>query len=119
MRAQSIPSPLPRPSAKGVVDHPKICTGPPPAPLCRPCIRDRLLGRFSFLALRDVRVVVRWGHADALELLHPDADFRDTAVVPQLRIAAAGHRLQPLLLSRAVQFPPPLSSPTSSRHLLS
>src|SRR5215475_11279253 len=42
----------------------------------------------------DVRVVVRWGHADALELLHPDADFRDTAVVPELRIAAAGHQLE-------------------------
>jgi hypothetical protein len=42
----------------------------------------------------DVRVVVRWGHADALELLHPNADFRDAAVVPELRIAAAGHRLQ-------------------------
>ena len=44
----------------------------------------------------DVRVVLRWGHADALELLHPDADFRDTAVVPELGIAAAGHRLKPL-----------------------
>src|SRR5260370_39701317 len=44
----------------------------------------------------DVRVVLRWGHADALELLHPDASFRDCACVPQLRIAAAGHRLKPL-----------------------
>ena len=44
----------------------------------------------------DVRVVVRWGHADALELLHPDADFRHAAVVPELGIAAAGHRLKPL-----------------------
>src|SRR5262249_34039952 len=41
----------------------------------------------------DMRMVVRWGHADALELLHPDADFRDAAVVPEHRIAAAGHRL--------------------------
>jgi hypothetical protein len=40
----------------------------------------------------DVRVVVRWRHPDALELLHPDADFRDAAVVPEHRIAAAGHR---------------------------
>lgn len=40
----------------------------------------------------DMWVVVRWGHADALELLHPDADFRDAAVVPENRIAAAGHR---------------------------
>ena len=44
----------------------------------------------------DVRVVLGWGRADALELLHPDADFRDAAVVPELRIAAAGHRLEPL-----------------------
>jgi len=44
----------------------------------------------------DVRVVVRRGHADALELLHPDADFWDAAVVPELRIAAARHRLKPL-----------------------
>ena len=44
----------------------------------------------------DVRVVLRWGHADALELRHPDADFRDTAVVPELRIAVAGHQLKPL-----------------------
>ena len=44
----------------------------------------------------DVRVVVRWGHADALELLHPDADFRDAAVIPELWIADAGHRLEPL-----------------------
>ena len=44
----------------------------------------------------DVRVVLRRGHADALEFPHPDADFRDAAVVPELRIAAAGHRLRPL-----------------------
>ena len=44
----------------------------------------------------DVRVVLRWGHADALELLHPDADFGDAAVVPELRMAASGHRLKPL-----------------------
>ena len=44
----------------------------------------------------DVRVVMRRGHADAVELLHPDADFRDAAVVPELLIAAAGHRLKPL-----------------------
>jgi len=33
-----------------------------------------------------MRVVVRWGHADAPELLHPDADFRDAAVVPAGRM---------------------------------
>src|SRR5579859_2646272 len=44
----------------------------------------------------DVRVVLRRGHADALEFPHPDADFRDATVVPELRIAAAGHRLRPL-----------------------
>jgi hypothetical protein len=44
----------------------------------------------------DVRVVVRWGHADALELLHSDADFRDAAVIPELWIADAGHLLGPL-----------------------
>jgi hypothetical protein len=44
----------------------------------------------------DVRVVLRWGHADALEFPHPDADFRDAAVVPELRMAAVGHRLSPL-----------------------
>jgi hypothetical protein len=43
----------------------------------------------------DVRVVLRWGHADALELPHPDADFGDAAVVPELRMAAVGHRLSP------------------------
>jgi hypothetical protein len=41
----------------------------------------------------DVRVVLRWGLADTHEFLHPDADFRDAAVVFELRIAAAGHRL--------------------------
>src|SRR6267154_6418597 len=44
----------------------------------------------------DVRVVLRWGHADALELLHPDADFRDAVVVSEFRIADAGHRFEPL-----------------------
>src|SRR5712664_1905242 len=48
MRAQSIPSPLPRPSAKGVVDRPQNSTGQPPAPLCQPCLTHRLLCRFSF-----------------------------------------------------------------------
>ena len=37
----------------------------------------------------DVRVVLRRGPADALEFPHPDANFRDAAVVPELRIAAA------------------------------
>ena len=44
----------------------------------------------------DVRVVLRWGHADALEFPHPDADFGDAAVVPELRMAAVGHRLSSL-----------------------
>jgi hypothetical protein len=46
----------------------------------------------------DVRVVLRWGFADTHELLHPDADFRNAAVVPKFRIAAAGHRHRPLRL---------------------
>jgi hypothetical protein len=37
----------------------------------------------------DMRVVPRWGHANALEFPHPDADFGDAAVVSELRIAAA------------------------------
>jgi hypothetical protein len=44
----------------------------------------------------DVWVVLRWGLADTHEFLHPDADFRHAAVVTELRIAAAGHRLRPL-----------------------
>jgi hypothetical protein len=44
----------------------------------------------------DVRVVLRWGHAYALEFPHPDADFGKAAVVSELRIAAARHRLRPL-----------------------
>jgi hypothetical protein len=43
----------------------------------------------------DVRVVLRWGHADTLEFPDPDADFRDASVVPELRMAAVGHRLSP------------------------
>src|SRR5215472_13862709 len=42
----------------------------------------------------DVRVVLRWGHADAPEFPDPDPNFRDAAVVPELRIVA-GHRLGP------------------------
>src|ERR1700730_2240960 len=37
----------------------------------------------------DVRVVLRWGHANALEFPHSDADFGDAVVVSELRIAAA------------------------------
>ena len=40
----------------------------------------------------NVRVVVRRGRADALEFPDPDADFRDTVVVPEFWAAAAGHR---------------------------
>jgi hypothetical protein len=29
-------------------------------------------------------VVLRWGLADAHEFLHPDADFRNAAIVPKL-----------------------------------
>ena len=36
----------------------------------------------------DVRMIVRRGNADAVEFLHPDADLRDRAVVPELGIAA-------------------------------
>src|ERR1700730_13194923 len=32
----------------------------------------------------DVWVVLRWGHADALEFPHPDADFGDATVIPEL-----------------------------------
>jgi hypothetical protein len=46
----------------------------------------------------DVRVVLRWGLADTHEFLRPDADFRDAAVVLELRITAAGHRLRPVWL---------------------
>src|SRR6202035_4932316 len=42
----------------------------------------------------DVRVVLRWGLADTHEFLYPDADFRDAAVVLELRIAVAGHSSQ-------------------------
>jgi len=41
----------------------------------------------------EVRVVLRRGCADALELPHPDPDFRNATVVPEHQIAAAGHRL--------------------------
>jgi hypothetical protein len=54
--------------------------------------QDRV--RFAHIDV-DVWVVVRWGLADTHEFLHSDADFRDAAVVPELRIAAAGHRLRP------------------------
>ena len=55
----------------------------------------------------DVRVVLRWGHADALEFPHPDANFRDAAVVSELRIAAAGHRPRPLCLAGSGQSTAP------------
>ena len=44
----------------------------------------------------DVRVVLRRGLPDAFEFLHPDADFGDAAVVPELQIAVARHRFSPL-----------------------
>src|SRR6267143_1545876 len=55
----------------------------------------------------DVRVVLRWGHADALEFPYPDANFGDAAVVSELRMAAVGHRPSPLLLARGLDNLPP------------
>src|SRR5882757_3180359 len=50
MRAQSLPNPLSRPSAKGVVDHPKNSTEPPTVPLCDGTAMLGLASRhFSFL----------------------------------------------------------------------
>ena len=61
----------------------------------RRAVRTEDRVRFAHINV-DVRVVLRRGHTDALEFLYPNADFRDAAVVPELRIAAAGHRLRPL-----------------------
>src|ERR1700680_4580945 len=44
----------------------------------------------------DMGVVLRRGHADGLEFPPSDAGFCDTAVVPELQIAASGHRLRTL-----------------------
>jgi hypothetical protein len=44
----------------------------------------------------DVRVVLRWGHGDALEFPRPDLDFGDAAVVPELQVAVGGHEPRPL-----------------------
>ena len=46
----------------------------------------------------DVRTgyVLRSGFADTHEFLYPDADFRDAAIIIELRIAVAGHPLTPL-----------------------
>jgi hypothetical protein len=44
----------------------------------------------------DVRVIVRRRNADTVEFPDADSDLRDRAVVPELRIAAAGHRFRPL-----------------------
>ena len=41
------------------------------------------------------------------EFPHPDADFRDAAVVSELRMAAVGHRLSPLSLTRGLDRLPP------------
>src|SRR6266481_2257697 len=60
----------------------------------RPAVRTEDRVRPAHLDV-DVRVVLRWGHADALEFPYPDADFRDAAVVRELRMAAVGHRLRP------------------------
>lgn len=38
----------------------------------------------------DVRVILGWGLADALEFLHPNADLGDAAVVPELHPSALG-----------------------------
>ena len=44
---------------------------------------------------------------DALECLHPGADFADAAVVPELDIAAAGHRLRAVIGGRSGQSAAP------------
>jgi hypothetical protein len=46
----------------------------------------------------DVRVVLRWGHADALEFPDPDADFRDAAVVPELRDGCCRTSTRPVVI---------------------
>src|SRR5215471_17760749 len=43
----------------------------------------------------DVRVIVRRRNADTVEFPDANSDLRDRVVVPELRIAAAGHRFRP------------------------
>jgi hypothetical protein len=54
-----------------------------------------------------VRVVLRWGLADTHEFLYADADFRDAAVVLELRIAAPGHSSQVVVIGGDLDNPLP------------
>jgi len=45
---------------------------------------------------RSVRVIEGRRNADAVEFPDADSDLHDRVVVPELRIAAAGHRFRPL-----------------------
>ena len=49
----------------------------------RPAVRTKDRVRHAHIDV-DVRMVLRRRYADALEFPHPDADFRDAAVIPEL-----------------------------------
>src|SRR5215472_1828197 len=66
----------------------RVETEPRPAVGTKECVRRTHIDV-------DVRVVLRRGHAEAPEFPDPDPNFRDAAVVPELRIVV-GHRLGPL-----------------------
>src|SRR6202035_2829720 len=55
----------------------------------------------------DVRVVLRWGLADTREFLYADADFRDAAIVLELRIAAPGHSSHVVVIGGDLDNPLP------------
>ncbi len=57
----------------------------------------------------DVRVILRWGHPDAFEFPHPDADFGDAAVVSELRIAAAQTSTEAVVIGGGTDNPLPVS----------
>ena len=59
----------------------------------RPAVGTEDRVRFAHVDV-DVRVVLRRRLPDALEFPHPDADFADAAVVPELEIAAGEHRIR-------------------------
>src|SRR5215472_18952343 len=50
----------------------------------------------------DVRVIERRRNADTVEFPDADSDLRGRAVVPELHIATAGHRLRPSLIGWGV-----------------
>ena len=50
----------------------------------------------------DVRVIERRRNADTVEFPDADSDLRGRAVVPELQIATAGHRLRPSLIGWGV-----------------